>query len=78
MKLDRIAPVALGACLWATAATGQTAEGPIYSSAEDVKPLLVGLTIPEGTLEGPPGEDVTVGPGQAGGPAIYVFYRGFW
>ena len=79
MKMDRLGPLALAASLCAAPAAGQTAsDGTIYASAEEVKPLLVGLSIPEGTVVSPAGEDVTVGPGQPAGPAIYVFYRGHW
>jgi len=38
----------------------------------------VGTAIPEGTLRDEKGNETTVETLMGGGPAVFVFYRGYW
>ncbi len=53
-------------------------EGGLFASATEVRPLLVGTAIPEGTLRDEKGNETTVGALMGGGPAVFIFYRGHW
>jgi hypothetical protein len=80
MELSRLGPTVLAASLLVAVASPQeTAEkGPLFSSPEQVHPLLVGLSIPNGTLKNQKGEEISLGPEKADRPMVYVFYRGHW
>ena len=53
-------------------------DGGLFASATEVRPLLVGSTIPEGTLRDQKGNATSVGALRGDGPAVFVFYRGHW
>jgi hypothetical protein len=53
-------------------------DAELFSSATEVRPLLVGTAIPEGTLRDEKGNETTVETLMGGGPAVFVFYRGYW
>jgi len=78
MRQMPIGPTILLAGLCVTAGATAVAEEGLYSSAEEVRPLLVGMSIPDGALAGPKGEVVPVGVEHVDGPTIFVFYRGYW
>ena len=48
------------------------------SSAEEVRPILVGTTAPDGALKTADGRDTTLGQLLDGQPGVLVFYRGHW
>jgi hypothetical protein len=48
------------------------------SSAEAVRPILVGTPVPDGPVKTQQGQHTTLGELRAGQPAILVFYRGHW
>ncbi len=66
--------------LFAAQAPAEEAAGDsgLFASATDVRPLLVGMAIPEGTLRDEKGNETTVGALMGDGPAVFVFYRGHW
>ena len=53
-------------------------EKPIYDKAEDVKPLLKGDAIPNGTLKTLDGKNVALRGLVAKKPSVLIFYRGGW
>ena len=70
----------VAASLFAADAPAEEAaeDGGLFASATEVRPLLVGSTIPEGTLRDEKGNETTVGALMGDGPAVFVFYRGHW
>ena len=48
------------------------------NSAEEVRPILVGTTAPDGALKTADGRDTTLGQLLDGQPGVLVFYRGHW
>jgi len=56
----------------------EPSEGGVFASATEVRPLLVGTAIPEGTLRDQKGAETTVAALMGEGPAVFVFYRGHW
>jgi hypothetical protein len=52
--------------------------GGLFASPTEVRPLLVGSTIPEGTLRDERGKETTVAALMGDGPAVFIFYRGHW
>jgi len=52
--------------------------GDLFASATEVRPLLVGTAIPEGTLRDQKGNATSVGALRSGGPMVFIFYRGYW
>jgi hypothetical protein len=80
MELTRLGLTVLAASLLVADASPREApgNGGLFPSPEEVHPLLVGLSIPEGTLKNQKGEEVSLGPGRAERPMVYVFYRGHW
>ena len=77
--LRRYSAVALA--LSAVAAWGagkQEGAEPLPTSAQKVRPLLVGGQIPPVSLADAAGETVDLGDRMAARPTILVFYRGGW
>ena len=70
----------LAGTLLAFAAGRTTAVGAddLVASAEEVSPVLVGTTVPDGPLKTADGQETTLGELRAGQPTVLVFYRGFW
>jgi hypothetical protein len=62
----------------ALSAPAARAEEGFVSSAEEVSPILVGTTAPDGALKTADGRETTLGQLLAGGPGVLVFYRGHW
>jgi hypothetical protein len=56
----------------------QGSEAEDVSSAEEVSPILVGTTAPEGTVRTEDGKAVTLGSLRGGEPTVLVFFRGHW
>src|SRR6056297_1921446 len=50
----------------------------IFDDAEQVRPLLPGMPVPDLRLIGVDGEVVELAPGSLGKPVILTFYRGGW
>jgi hypothetical protein len=48
------------------------------SSAQEVSPILVGTTAPDGTLKTAAGRETTLGQLLDGQPGVLIFYRGHW
>ena len=71
------AVVALG-LVWIGSPASAAEDPPVFSSANEVRPLLVGRTIPDGKLKDEKGNEVAVSELRAGGPSVFVFYRGHW
>ena len=69
--------VALG-LVWIGAPASAAEEPPVFAEANEVRPLLVGLEIPDGTLKDEKGNEVAISELRDGGPAVFVFYRGHW
>ncbi|MCG6922741.1 MAG: hypothetical protein LJF15_16875 [Acidobacteria bacterium] len=80
MELTRLGLTVLAASLLIADASARETAGNrvLFSSPEEVHPLLVGLPIPDGTLRNQKGEEVSVGPATTDRPMVYVFYRGYW
>ena len=69
------AAVALAAaCLLPTS----IAEDWVASSADSVRPLLIGATVPAVALESVDGKAVDLGEVLSRKPTVVVFYRGGW
>ena len=60
----------------ATAATPDSAA--VHSSAENVRPILVGTKVPDGELRSLEGKATTLSGFLGRKPGIVVFYRGQW
>jgi len=60
-----------------SAPAARAGEG-FVSSAEEVSPILVGTTAPDGALKTADGRDTTLGQLLDGQPGVLVFYRGHW
>lgn len=56
---------------------GELGDG-LVTSAEEVSPVLVGTTVPDGTVKTEDGKETTLFDLRAGRPAVLVFYRGHW
>ena len=54
------------------------AEGPVATTASEVRPLMVGATVPDLTLTDPEGNPVKLREAAAEQPLVLVFYRGSW
>jgi peroxiredoxin len=52
--------------------------GDIPSSAQDVRPLLIGSAVPDVTLKTADGTDFSLRAAVAKKPSILIFYRGGW
>jgi peroxiredoxin len=52
--------------------------GDIPSSAQDVRPLLIGSAVPDVTLKTADGTDFSLRAAAAKKPSILIFYRGGW
>ena len=80
MELTRLGLTVLAASLLVAEASPREAagNGVLFPSPEEVHPLLVGLSIPNGTLKSQKGEEISLGPERADRPMVYVFYRGHW
>jgi hypothetical protein len=78
MELTRLGLTVLAASLLVADASPREAPGSgvLFPSPEEVHPLLVGLSIPNGTLQNQKGEEISLGPERADRPMVYVFYRG--
>jgi len=50
----------------------------IASSAQAVRPLLVGASVPAVTLATVDGEDFDLAAAVSGTPTVLIFYRGGW
>ena len=53
-------------------------EKALPGAAEDVSPILVGTTAPDGALKTADGLETTLGGLLDGSPGVLVFYRGHW
>ncbi len=53
-------------------------DGGLFASPTEVRPLLVGMAIPEGTLKDQKSHATSVSELRGGGPAVFIFYRGHW
>jgi len=78
IRLLGFAMVAVGLFAAEVPAEEAAEDGGLFSSATEVRPLLVGTAIPEGTLRDEKGNETTVETLMGGGPAVFVFYRGYW
>jgi hypothetical protein len=58
-------------------AEGAEADNDV-TSAEAVRPILIGTRVPNGPVTTQEGQDTTLGELRAGQPAVLVFYRGHW
>ncbi|MDT8389929.1 MAG: peroxiredoxin-like family protein [Lentisphaeria bacterium] len=81
MHTQIIASAALGLLI----AAGSTASArepetapPVPASAADVRPLLIGASVPEVTLRTADGKAFDLGAAASRKPAILIFYRGGW
>jgi len=54
------------------------AEGPVATTASEVRPLMVGAMVPDLTLTDPEGGPVRLREAAAEQPLVLVFYRGSW
>ena len=54
------------------------AEGPVYSSAEAVRPLAAGARVPSARVESLDGDPVDLAEVVRNHGALLVFYRGGW
>lgn len=54
------------------------ADGPVATTATEVRPLMVGAMVPDLTLTDPEGEPVRLREAAAESPLVLVFYRGSW
>jgi hypothetical protein len=54
-----------------------TAETDV-TSADAVRPILIGTPVPDGPVKTQAGRDTTLGELRAGQPSVLVFYRGHW
>jgi cytochrome oxidase Cu insertion factor (SCO1/SenC/PrrC family) len=59
------------------AATAASA-GEVALSAQDVRPLLVGASVPAVTLATTDGEEFDLAAAVSGTPTVLIFYRGGW
>lgn len=50
----------------------------VPSNAEDIKPLLIGATLPNANLVSPNGEQINLKNILSSKPTVLVFYRGGW
>lgn len=71
MRTPLLATVLLLAMLCTASADDPTA-------AEDVRPLLVGATVPDTALRSADGSATSLHEALGAGPAMVVFYRGGW
>lgn len=81
MELTRLLGSAIVTVALFAAATPAEEAAPdreVFASPTEVRPLLVGTTIPEGTLRDAEGNATSVSALRAGGPAVFIFYRGHW
>ena len=69
--------VVVASLLSAGAFAQETGDG-LFASATEVRPLLVGTVIPDGTLKDQAGKATSVGALRGDGPAVFIFYRGHW
>ena len=67
----------MAAALLVTAGSA-LAEGRVYSSAEAVKPLAPGATVPSARVESLDGDPVDLAEVVRDRGALLVFYRGGW
>ena len=57
---------------------GSARDGALPSSAEDVRPVLVGTPVPDGPLKDGEGRATTLAELRGESPTVLVFYRGHW
>ena len=55
-----------------------SAENPVPTSAQDIKPLGIGAPIPDLKLQTPEGKAFDLNEAIAKKPAVLIFYRGGW
>jgi peroxiredoxin len=78
MPTSTLLPGLAAACLLALAAPAAIAHEPVPESAESVRPLLPGSTLPQVEVSNVQGESVRLDRLIEGQPAVIVFYRGGW
>lgn len=76
MRIPSTGIAALVACFWLTGCLPGSNEVPLR--AEDIQPLLTGMTAPAFTLRNPQGDSWQFKPNGKGRPLVLTFYRGGW
>jgi hypothetical protein len=64
--------------LSARGAAAPSAGEVLATSAEEVSPILVGTSAPDGALKTADGRTTTLAELLDGAPGVLVFYRGHW
>jgi len=62
---------------FSTARASDSAQIPVPTSAHQVRPLLIGASVPQVDLLDGSGKTVSIG-GPSERPRIFLFYRGGW
>lgn len=75
-KAVLVSGVALAGLLaWPTAGT---AAGEVAPSAEQIRPLLIGASVPEVSVQSMTGEEIDLAAAVRSQPTVLIFYRGGW
>lgn len=64
-----------GLLAWPTAGA---AGGEVAPSAEQIRPLLIGASVPEVSVQSLTGEEVDLAAAVRSQPTVLIFYRGGW